>query len=360
MQDAQACPEESSVVSHPPLFSQMPKHHQLSVSIVCDKKAFKEYSVKIENERTISCFIASEAGKTFKIRCKNRLSTHAVGFNNYIDGRYQSGRICDPHERMECKGVMISAESLRPFYFADIVTTDDDTIADPESAGLNAIGCIEIRVYRVSYDLNSECNKYEECRETGPVHESSKMAGTHCVSFGDAIEYHSRKITVGYIDHENCPYATFKFFYKPRSVLQAQRIIRSRPLQVAEDTGALSGSQDTTIRRTRSPDADPPAANRAPKKPRTDNHAPEDVNPVIKLESASGVDVKPAIPDQNDDDELVAMKQQLQALQSRIESMEANRRPQTGSSLRVKREALERGVSRKERGTPITIDLTDD
>lgn len=92
------------------------------------------------------------------------------------------------------------------------------------------------------------------------------------------------------------------------AVLQAQRIIRSRPLQVAEDTGALSGSQDTTIRRTRSPDADPPAANRAPKKPRTDNHAPEDVNPVIKLESASGVDVKPAIPDQNDDDELVAMK----------------------------------------------------
>lgn len=64
---------------------------------------------------------------------------------------------------------------------------DDDTIADPESAGLNAIGCIEIRVYRVSYDLNSECNKYEECRETGPVHESSKMAGTHCVSWADFV-----------------------------------------------------------------------------------------------------------------------------------------------------------------------------
>ncbi|KAI0643771.1 hypothetical protein C8Q79DRAFT_153488 [Trametes meyenii] len=137
--------------------------------------------------------------------------------------------------------------------------------------------------------------------ETGPVHEKSKKAGVHTVSFGDA-ENCENSYVYKPIGLEKEPFATFIFRYRPIALLQANGIV---PLPPRPDKGKKRPSD--TLEGPRDPT---PSGS---KHPRT--------SPSAKAE--------PVDEDDNDDEHLTFLEEQLMMMQQRVEQARAAKRSRT-------------------------------
>ncbi|KAI0920837.1 hypothetical protein AcW1_005002 [Taiwanofungus camphoratus] len=336
----------------------MPQLRDLSVSIVCDGKDLDEYDVAVMDERPVVCFIASEAGKTFLISARNFLEDEVVTFHCHMDGSHKQGRLCDPGKQQFSEGPRTSPSTYTPYCFTELSTTDDENIADPDDATLSALGCIEIRAMRVRRKYTKAFTKRRETQEHGSVHERSKMAGAHCVSLGGEIECNpGSRLKVKYIDPKTYPWATFKFLYRSRAMLQAQGIIPRPPPQSPEPAQISATSHDKGKKRAAAEPAETQPAMPPAKRTRTDQpaHAPAvQTGGAVKMEAEA--DVKPAIAPQGENVDLAAIKRQLQALLSNIEQIESGHQ-QASVGPRVKQEAIE---TKARQSAAVVIDLTDD
>ncbi|OCH88412.1 hypothetical protein OBBRIDRAFT_758187 [Obba rivulosa] len=199
--------------------------------IYCDGEPLEEFAVKVENYNTISCYIASEAGKQFEVQWKSYLDVLASA-DCYMDGRCMGAGRTRPRKNGFKGYARTGPETRQPFQFASLTLTDDDDVASPDDPTTQDLGVIEVRVCRVELKYESVYRTFRprNVESRGPVHERSKKAGLHCVSLGPELWTPQTSNTrppdsVRYIDKSDSPYLRFIFRYRPLAHLKADRIV---------------------------------------------------------------------------------------------------------------------------------------
>ncbi|KAI9466360.1 hypothetical protein BJY52DRAFT_1413757 [Lactarius psammicola] len=197
----------------------------LNAAIVCEDKELETYGVKQEGTSSLSGFIASEAGKQFKITYSNNLFDSELAIFLYIDGRLVRTVCAGAGSNSEFLGPYKSACSILPFKFQELQLVDPDLEDAPVAPEM---GTIELRAYRCrSWWVTGQEFTHEDLHR-GRVSERSKKAGWHHVATGDEIPVrrHLPVVKVDYIDSwADPPHASIKVFYRPRELLRAQGII---------------------------------------------------------------------------------------------------------------------------------------
>ncbi|CCL98219.1 uncharacterized protein FIBRA_00213 [Fibroporia radiculosa] len=209
--------------------------------IHCDGVPIEEYAFRIVDDYTVSCYIASEAGKSFSVHWKNHLSMIASA-DCYMDGHCMGCSRTPPEKKGSRWGIRTNTDVRQPFQFTPLTLTDNDEIASPDDPSIDNLGIIEVKVCRVRISRRPPKHHHRKHPVPAhtPIHERSKKAGTHCVSLGEAIRCapHSSSAypQYKYLDNPKHPYIRFIFHYRPRALLQAQGIIpRDLPILARQD-----------------------------------------------------------------------------------------------------------------------------
>ncbi|KAH9072852.1 hypothetical protein EDB83DRAFT_137221 [Lactarius deliciosus] len=203
----------------------------MNAAIVCDGMELETYDVKEEGTSSLTAFIASEAGKQFKITYSNNLTDFELKICVYIDGQYLRFTCLKPGESSRFLGVHNSACSILPLEFQELQLVDPDVEDVPVAS---EVGTIELKGYRcrilgittVPVSPQSTHNGLHG----GRVSELSKKAGWHHIATGAEIPARRRlkkdKLEIDHVDpRTGPPYASIKIFYRPRELLRAQGII---------------------------------------------------------------------------------------------------------------------------------------
>ncbi|KAG9018616.1 hypothetical protein FRB90_011223 [Tulasnella sp. 427] len=199
-----------------------------------------------EDTKTATCWIPSEEGQTFSIYGRQDKSfPHYTSARIFLDGSKQPiERILwgkDQGYTMTVGGVNVSRTARRPFQFARLETTDDDSYLD-QPLTLKAPGTIRIEMYRVRVTGESSWQGPAVDDTSCKVHEKSKKAGAHITRLGkqEVSRPRTRSIqTKPYSSSDALAWVSFEFRYRPAggasiAILQAEGIMPkpnvSRPL----------------------------------------------------------------------------------------------------------------------------------
>ncbi|KAH9177551.1 hypothetical protein EDB89DRAFT_2226010 [Lactarius sanguifluus] len=224
----------------------------MSVAIICNGEELETYDMKQEGMSSLTAFIASEAGKQFKITYSNNLANFDLVVYLYIDGQLIRHACTRARSSDELLGPYNSARSVLPFKFQELQLVDpdlEDVPAAPE------MGTIELKAYRchLRHITKAPSQFMHESLHEGRVSELSKKVGWHHVAYvplvvlyfqvfpwpllrllfinpsstGDEILVkRPNRATVDYLDSwTGPPYASIKISYRPRELLRAQGII---------------------------------------------------------------------------------------------------------------------------------------
>ncbi|KAH9006363.1 hypothetical protein EDB86DRAFT_3098017 [Lactarius hatsudake] len=217
----------------------------MSVAIVCDGKELETYDVKQEGMSSLTAFIASEAGKQFKIAYSNNLANFDLVVYLYIDGQLIRHACTRARSSDELLGPYNSARSVLPFKFQELQLVGTFSPIFPSLEHLLDVrrktrtwkmyppppemGTIELKAYRchLRHITKAPSQFMHESLHEGRVSELSKKVGWHHVATGDEILVRrSNRATVDYLDSwTGPPYASIKISYRPRELLRAQGII---------------------------------------------------------------------------------------------------------------------------------------
>jgi len=203
----------------------MPKNGQICTSIVVENNALEEFD-ETQNGDVCSCWVASQEGMNFQVRCKVEASHESFALLVYMDGAFMDGVLFDKNsferERF-IRGCPISADAIRLFAFSKVSMTDDETIASPEQR-LSNLGTIEMKIWRVSVLGSSDfVYKERQISSNSVIHERSKKIGMHHVALRGTETSRKTQADVRYLD--NIPFATSIFRYRPIEFLRAQGIV---------------------------------------------------------------------------------------------------------------------------------------
>ncbi|SJL15757.1 uncharacterized protein ARMOST_19262 [Armillaria ostoyae] len=201
----------------------MVKLNSVSAWISVDDVPLPEFGEEVSQaDRKVTCWIPSEAGKTFYINWKHEdlyRNDCTTGWA-YVDGKFVSGRILDPgNDTARVTGVNTSDVTVRPIMFTSLELTDDEELI--HSSTLSELGEISIEIWRVERLARSSFQS-PGFDEVGKIHERSKKAIAHCVKTGDDITLPKPVIfdKVKKLSH----LVTFIFKYRPLGMLQANDI----------------------------------------------------------------------------------------------------------------------------------------
>ncbi|KAF9062864.1 hypothetical protein BDP27DRAFT_1427456 [Rhodocollybia butyracea] len=299
-----------------------------SASIVVDGQPLNEYNVETSSKRgctTVTCWIASEAGKQYKVHWKDTACTVANEGAVYVDGAYCGSKILHNGHNSRVKivqGIKTSPTSLRPFEFSHLNMTDN------EDAGLEMpinVGQIELRFRR--WQRVCATGKGPSGGISGGLslpaertfNEKAKKGIDHQTKFGEAVGIPISKTTCGRATGE--AFLQFHFRYRPLAVLQAHGI--APPPQTTSSSSHSS---------------------RAKKRPR------EDSTGDVKLAVRDIVEIE------SDDDD---PEKEMERLQARMNELKAKHGDRVDCK-KVKREPDERTVKREGGSSigPLFIDLT--
>ncbi|KAI0634208.1 hypothetical protein C8Q77DRAFT_1110450 [Trametes polyzona] len=305
-------------------------HNGFFAHISCEGNELDTYEVKKEDDTTMSCWIASEAGKRFSVHWGHESDPVTLRVSLKLDGRNTSNRVHNRSHEGYTDGVSVAASQRRPFLFTPLTLTDDEDVA---TSGVNEdLGEIVIKIRLVERWIQRQAERsYADVLEIGPVHEKSKKAGVHAVGFGDPEPYTARsgKINVP-VGLNPDPIVVFKFRYRPLALLQANGIA---PAPENPERGRKRASD----RHDPLDDAGPSLA----KRQRQDSQVA-----VVKDENDDD--------DDDDADDITFLREQLVMLQKRLADAEASR----GARVAVKREGSPIRVPMSAGGSTEVIDLT--
>ncbi|KAH9937758.1 uncharacterized protein BXZ73DRAFT_44739 [Epithele typhae] len=167
-------------------------HKLYEVWITCDGKPLPEYSVLPQGPdgRLATCYIPSESGKVSTVLAQSALTRPAElrdplarSRGHRRPQRLSVGKLCRAG-RWGRKAGIVTAAGARAFMFSELMTTgalccpDDDAGAGPVHRDL---GSIRVNVTRVRSNASQVDFLSEQFAGVGPVHERSKMSGTHGV-----------------------------------------------------------------------------------------------------------------------------------------------------------------------------------
>ncbi|GLB40680.1 hypothetical protein LshimejAT787_0805510 [Lyophyllum shimeji] len=195
--------------------------------ITVDGVKVPHYEVKIdERTKAASCWIPSEAGKTFAVNWRPLKPRHFVTCGwVYLDGvsvGAEYARMGRSSFVSQCD-VVTSPSTTRPFLFAPVKLTDDDAYLKSENT--KDLGSIVLRICAV------KMKEVRKARVWTPilvekVHERTKKATVHQVQFGE--ERRGAEIYVRESSHI-ATLATFTFKYRSLERLRADSIAPPDP-----------------------------------------------------------------------------------------------------------------------------------
>ncbi|PBL00235.1 hypothetical protein ARMGADRAFT_1159601 [Armillaria gallica] len=202
----------------------MVKLNSISAWISVDDVPLPEFGEEVFHaDRKVTCWIPSEAGKTFCINWKHE-ELSGVGCTAgwaSVDGKFVAGKTIDPGHGTVARvaGVVTSAVTVRPIMFTSLELTDDEELL--HNSTLSELGEIEIEIWRAQ-KLARKPFQGTSFGEVGKIHERSKKAIVHCARTGDEIHVSKPmdSIDVKRLSH----LVTFIFKYRPLGILQANDI----------------------------------------------------------------------------------------------------------------------------------------
>jgi len=218
------------------------------VFIKSEGRELSEYQVEAVDDKTVACYIPSEVGKTFEICWSGdtRGDSHITTVRCHVDGRNAGGKPSRPGLVKNCRwGVRVSTDQRRPFVFASLALTDDDTSIMASEAHPD-LGTIDVTLAHVIYVGNKPIRDMSNEFTAQTVHERSKKMGTQCVQLDEArrCEVSTLWKNTKLVD-ENVPfYARFIFRYRSKDYLQAEGIM---PLK--ESSGSGNAEQPYIMRK---------------------------------------------------------------------------------------------------------------
>ncbi|KAH9833214.1 uncharacterized protein C8Q71DRAFT_194370 [Rhodofomes roseus] len=223
----------------------------LEVLVRSEGRDLPEYQVEHVDDRTLACYINSEVGKTFEIcwRGDTRRDKYDSSVHCYVDGRGAGGTFSQRGIVDNSRwGVREAVDRRRPFVFAPLVTTDDESIAVSSEAHPD-LGTIDVKLfYVVLGDIRHFKQRPGAIYPGGVVHEKIKKMGIHCVSLGDSRECEREaKANMKVINESDPIYARFIFRYRSKDFLQAEGIM---PLGEGNGGGAHDPSPSGRKRRS--------------------------------------------------------------------------------------------------------------
>ncbi|KAH9941713.1 uncharacterized protein BXZ73DRAFT_41913 [Epithele typhae] len=266
-------------------------HKSYEVWLKVDGERLPEYNLEMEgdDQKTAACYVPSERGKHFAIHWRDHKATDYLSLEFTIDGtRLRSAQYCDPGKTGFKADVRRDAEYTHPLMFSDLQITDGEDAFQPTAA----LGTIVVSVTRMNPPQLVPRGDWhvrgEDFHGVGVVHETSKKAGTHGVSLGEAqfkpkrLDRNRNKMRRKNtpVDRGEGAVARFVFRYKPYDLLQAQSIVPppvpSLSLVALPDTPLATTASVTQNRALKRP----PSSERPPKRPRGDPGHTVDQSPI--------------------------------------------------------------------------------
>ncbi|KAH0832995.1 hypothetical protein J3R83DRAFT_11978 [Lanmaoa asiatica] len=214
----------------------------VSAWIEVDGKELEQYGVQEDLDQSrVTCWIPTQADKVFSVVFRDDATDrqYSLASSLQLDGSSVSGKCLYPPARtgdfpnsvtnrtVVQTDQVLSATSSRPFMFSKLeLTADEDEYLNQASTRL---GEIRICIYRVQSLESVLFQPGSSVPGHGKVHEGSKKAVTHCVSYGQEVKTATRySCRVRYLDGST-PLATFIFNYRDFGLLQANGIIPKPP-----------------------------------------------------------------------------------------------------------------------------------
>ncbi|KAJ7467187.1 hypothetical protein FB451DRAFT_1260410 [Mycena latifolia] len=185
-----------------------------------------EYGIETsEDQKSVTCWIASELGKTFIVNWTNSsYSQEAVHGRINMDGNLCAGHFMD---KALAGGLPLTARNggvtdgttLRAFTFSSLELTDDDTLLG--DASHPELGTITLTICpaRKKHDGSKGGHSFPDIR----VHERAKKAVTQQITLGESKQL-VNPVRVFTVQRIGPDLAKFCFKYRPLDVLQANGI----------------------------------------------------------------------------------------------------------------------------------------
>ncbi|KAH9833217.1 uncharacterized protein C8Q71DRAFT_774667 [Rhodofomes roseus] len=315
----------------------------LEVSVRSEGRNLPEYQVDPVDDRTLACYIPSEVGKTFEIcwRGDTRRDKYDSTMRCSVDGRSAGGTFCMRGiVDISRWGIRDAANRRKPFVFAPLATTDDESLAVSLEAHPD-LGTIDVKLLYAVRLGTTHFKQRPDAIQPSTVHEKSKKMGVHCVSLGDSRECERHdKVKIKPINKSDPVYARFIFRYRSKDFLQAEGIM---PLD--EGNGGGAHSPAPSGRKRRSAGLHPDILEAGPNRKRARKNDPAAPARTVK-------DVKPSAAELAGNEYLGDLQPGHGSVQGRAQSLETRTKGLKGSdsSQRVKRER--RGIAED------VIDLT--
>ncbi|KAJ7282750.1 hypothetical protein C8J57DRAFT_50938 [Mycena rebaudengoi] len=200
--------------------------NEFSAWITIDGVDAPEYNVEVSHaSNTVTCWIASELGKTFTVNWRNG-SYYANDVAGYIraDGSFCGGSICraaSVPSTIVKRGVE-DGVVLRPFTFSSLTLTDDDAFLG-ESSAHQDLGVIELSLTPIEVLHDTVLAKNHDLAVV-KVHERAKKAVTQQITLG-APEYTGiAKQNTKTVRRKGPDLAKMTFKYRSLDILRANGI----------------------------------------------------------------------------------------------------------------------------------------
>ncbi|KAF7357818.1 hypothetical protein MVEN_00827800 [Mycena venus] len=203
--------------------------NEYSAWVTIDGEDAVEYDVQTsEDDKTVTCWIASELGKKFSISWKDSSSTSSVDVMGYltVDGIYCGGSVLfgtAVPETMREDGIY-DGNVLQPFMFSSVKLTDDDAFL---GSSHEKLGLIELQIGPVEV-TDEDSNLKVPSISNLTVHERAKKGVTQQITLAEP-EILEEDDEDGFdpVDTLPCGPDIVKFCFKYRSidVLRANGIV---------------------------------------------------------------------------------------------------------------------------------------
>ncbi|KAF8557823.1 hypothetical protein OG21DRAFT_1504786 [Imleria badia] len=224
-----------------------------TANILVDGRALEEYDIVSESPTKVTCWVASEEGKSFSVQWKCHEESRVAGTKGrvHVDGLGCGSQLNSPGvlgvQDTATFSSFIGGTSTRDLKFSRIQLSDDDSLLNKQIH--KSLGEISLVIVRGEM-VKEPCPRPAGNRDVfvpgnDQLHERSKKATVHCVGFGPEKPRRYSRYKRRLIRNSE-PEIAFVFKYQPLSVLQANGIA-PRPTSTDASAGHESSSSERDV-----------------------------------------------------------------------------------------------------------------